>query len=198
MIKHTNPWLVGRNVVLQVAAVYIFVVAVATAFLFFVPARGPGTSVISHILINSLFLMPVILLMPSVWRLYRANAYQWVGGGALVVIAILYAYLSGPANSYLFEGIVRHMVTGIAEEVVFRGYIYTRLAAVIKSTSLNIVVNGLLFVAFHIPLVIASGQEWWVLLPVAGWGILYCTLRQTSKGLTLPSSVHAAANISQL
>ena len=98
------------------------------------------------------------------------------------------------------------IVIGFQEEIVFRGYIQTRLYGVIKSDWLAVLICGLMFAAIHVPfqfyqrnsgnLVDFVAQNFIWLLMTFIWHFVFNLLYRKYNSLTAPTIAHGLMNLS--
>ena len=98
------------------------------------------------------------------------------------------------------------IVIGLQEELVFRGFILTRLHGVIKSEAVIVIVSGLMFALMHVPyqLFIRTGgsiaeffqnNSLWLLTTFV-WHFLFYGLYRKYNSLTAPTLCHFLMNFS--
>lgn len=83
---------------------------------------------------------------------------------------------------------VFYMLFGVAlaEELVFRGYLFHKLLEIRNSRRLAILLSSALFGLFHI-----FGGNWMQVVMTAVIGLIYCIMREKIKGCTLLSLIIA-------
>lgn len=90
------------------------------------------------------------------------------------------------AYQFIYQFIYAILGVALAEELIFRGYIFHKLLALKNSTWVAIVVSSLLFGLFHI----FNGNIVQILM-TAFIGFLYCVAREKIEGCTLLSLIIA-------
>jgi membrane protease YdiL (CAAX protease family) len=98
------------------------------------------------------------------------------------------------------------IVVGLQEELVFRGFILTRLHGAIKSEVIVAIVCGLMFALMHVPyqLFIRTGgniaefftNNLFLLLTTFAWHFLFYILYRKYNSLTAPTLCHFLMNFS--
>lgn len=97
------------------------------------------------------------------------------------------------------------IVAGAVEEILFRGYLQTKLIASLdgpgrRRIAIGVMVASLLFAAYHIPRVLIDGAPDGMggveyLLMLTGAGIAYGVLYEFTHNLLIPILIHAAGNM---
>ncbi len=82
-----------------------------------------------------------------------------------IVPALLYGWPLAPVGSAFINFLYQLAVIGFTEELVFRGYVQTRLYGLFKKDIPAMAVGGLLFSLMHVPFQLASGNR----VPDAGF-----------------------------
>jgi membrane protease YdiL (CAAX protease family) len=98
------------------------------------------------------------------------------------------------------------IVIGLQEELLFRGFIQTRLYGAIKSDLLAVVVGGVMFATMHTPfqmynrgvgnIVEFIAGNWVWLLMTFGWHFVFNYLYRRFNSLTAPTAAHWLMNLS--
>jgi membrane protease YdiL (CAAX protease family) len=129
--------------------------------------------------VEEFFIKPIIWILPVLYllKVERANLSSigitlknldkaiFYGGGiglvlaaeALIVNFIKYGVLNINPNltsSFLLSTLIISIATAISEEIVFRGYIFTRIASVLKDELFANNITAILWSFIHIPIVI--------------------------------------------
>ena len=108
-----------------------------------------------------------------------------------------------PPAEALVVLLIMFVLAGLLEELLFRGYLQTKLAAVIgggvRGISVSIVLASLIFAAYHIPRIIVEGtpDETTAVMYLAGLtvsGLVYGLLYEWTQNLWIPVFVHTAGN----
>ena len=143
-------------------------------------------------------------------RFFRGLITGTVCGVILSMVNIIPTIVSGGKWMGL-SGLLWHIffyliVIGLQEELVFRGFILTRLHGAIKSEAIVVVVSGLMFALMHVPyqLYIRTGgnvaeffsdNSFWLLTTFA-WHFLFYFLYRKYNSLTAPTWCHFLMNFS--
>jgi uncharacterized protein len=90
------------------------------------------------------------------------------------------------AWQFVYEFIYCILGVALAEEIVFRGYIFKKLLEIKSSRRLAILVSSVLFGFFHV-----FGGSWIQVLMTAVLGLMYCVFREKIKACTLLSLIIA-------
>lgn len=153
--------------------------------------------------------MSVSLVVPGIIAVvlfYVALNLVGFGLGLVTVGPSVIGYQwSVPPTAALAEFVYVLVAAGIVEEVAFRGYLQSKLVALIGDRSrrrigLGIITASLLFVVSHAPRVVFNGvpgsqslATYAALLFVSGaaFGVVY----ELTQNLTIPILVHAAGNM---
>jgi membrane protease YdiL (CAAX protease family) len=154
-----------------------------------------------------LFLVPAILMIVNKEKLSslgftKENVLLQTGIGILLAVAmslvltvipILLGFKDMVGNSsytkpwqFVFEFIYSIMGVALAEELVFRGYVFRKLLEIKDSKWFAIVISSMLFGLFHI----FNGNIIQVFV-TAFLGLIYCVFREKIKGCTLLSLIIA-------
>ena len=75
-----------------------------------------------------------------------------------VLPAVIYGWKFEPFGFLLYRFLYQLVAIALFEEIIFRGYIQTRLYGIFKKDVSVVLMGGLLFVLMHIPFQIASGN----------------------------------------
>lgn len=153
--------------------------------------------------------MPVFRLRPDQLGLIpRRLMLGVVLAAAGIVLAPLSKLLTG-GTALLWQGrlavpivlgilAIQVFINGLPEEFVFRGIILSRLLAVLRRPATALVLSSVLFTAWHIPSILASGAlrgfPWWVVVPGLiltpgaeptglAWGYLFYRARSIWPGV---------------
>lgn len=154
-----------------------------------------------------LLLVPGILMLvnkekPASLGFRKEKLLQQIGIGALLAAAMSFVFTVLPilfgfkdmvgstsykyAWQFVYEFFYCILGVALAEEIVFRGYIFKKLLEVKSSKWLAIVVSSLLFGLFHV-----FNGSWIQVLMTAILGFLYCIFREKIKTCTLLSLIIA-------
>ena len=90
------------------------------------------------------------------------------------------------AWQFVYEFFYCILGVALAEEIVFRGYIFKKLLEIKSSRWLAILVSSVLFGIFHV-----FGGSWIQVLMTAVLGLIYCFFREKIKACTLLSLIIA-------
>lgn len=154
-----------------------------------------------------LLLVPGILILvnkekPAGLGFRKEKLLQQIGIGILLAASMSFVFTVLPilfgfkdmvgSTSYkyswqfVYEFFYCILGVALAEEIVFRGYIFKKLLEVKSSKWLAIVVSSLLFGLFHV-----FNGSWIQVLMTAILGFLYCIFREKIKTCTLLSLIIA-------
>ena len=130
-------------------------------------------------------------------------------GGVILFVKIIPPVLAGRKltglNEILYNGFYYFIVIAFVEEIVFRGYLQTRLYGIIKSDVLAVVIGGLLFSVMHIPfqmynqnvgLLVYLKKNCLSLLLVFLWHIVFNFLYRKNNSLAAPTIMHGIMDFS--
>lgn len=103
----------------------------------------------------------------------------------------------------IFGNYLISLATGFTEEVVFRGYIQTRLNIALKSAFFSILLSSILFVIVHLPLIIfllkySLFDTFMYCFLIFILGIINGILFNQTKSLTAPTITHSIWNFSSV
>ena len=124
------------------------------------------------------------------------TAVSLSGGGTLRPLTVL-------ITKFFFYMIV----IALSEEVVFRGYIQTRLFGLIRSNVGATIVAGVLFTLMHIPyqmgaasldLVTFCRENWWWFILLFGWHLVFTYLYRRFNSLLAPTIFHGLMDWSNI
>jgi len=92
------------------------------------------------------------------------------------------------------------LATSISEEILFRGFFFSRLLTQTKKVWYSVIVSTLLFMAFHIPVLVTSLNLQGTSLVLFFWttmviGIVNSIFYYTSESLVTPVLVHLFWNV---
>jgi len=225
VVFERGPWWLG------VFLVVVLVQSVAANVVASVWEFGPGIPVLEY---NALAVLVELALVGGIWWFIRREGVGFADiglsttliGPALVTVAAFYIALNvlvvgtgrlvaGPAVSgyqwpvspivAVWWFLVQLAIAAIVEELAFRGYVQSKVIALIGSETrvgigTAIVVQSALFAAIHVPRVLTSGVPGtqalagyggMLFLSGLGYGILY----ELTQNLYIPILVHAAGNM---
>ncbi len=155
----------------------------------------------------TLFLVPAILMVvyKDKFRIFgfkKEKTSLQIGIGVLLAISmslvltvlpILLGFKDMVGNAsytqtwqFVYEFIYRILGVALAEELVFRGYIFHKLLEIKDSKWFAIIISSLLFGLFHI----FNGNIIQIFM-TAFIGLIYCIFREKIKGCTLLSLIIA-------
>lgn len=174
----------------------------------------PGSAVLEAVVIKNLIwllpLLPAVLKRREEGWLIRprrlfAAPFPWLACVTLLCASAAFLHTVRIATGnletiVLFDPVfvVLSLCAGVTEELVFRGYLFNRQAAVM-GVSRAAALNGLLFALIHYPGLL-WGREWgdllsWRTLLIFVMGALFCWAFARWKNLALPMTVHTVWNI---
>lgn len=131
--------------------------------------------------IEELVLKPLVWVLPVVWLLKKVENESWVSLGLTkknlrlaiywgLGLGFVFALEGLLANIFKYQGlslvsfdfgplaflglVLISFVTAFAEELVFRGYIFSRLAKIFKNEWLANLASSLLFALIYLPIVV--------------------------------------------
>lgn len=127
-------------------------------------------------------------------------------GLALFRIVVLTFYGRMPAfipmgkdGEGVILGLLSNVATGFSEEILFRGYLFTRLENATKNMWLSLVISSIFFVLIHVPIMvwgygygIDQGVRWGVFL--LNQGLLLGLIFAYTRSLPVVIGVHAVWN----
>lgn len=182
---------------ISAAVLYVLLISYLSQFMIFPAIRDIWMATSVQIAIYLLAAIPFLFVNFSLLRLFRTSNTQIIIGIVLVVLAMMFAMIEQDRNiSTVLHTLLRQSVTGVVEELIFRGYIWQKSSELSNSTVTIILINVISFTIVHIPMVIAHNQSMLFLLGIAIIGAVLAIVRYTYKNLTLPSFLHTAINIS--
>jgi membrane protease YdiL (CAAX protease family) len=143
-------------------------------------------------------------------RFLRAIIVGIIWGAAMAMLNIIPAIISGgkwTGFNYLLWNVFFYLIViGLQEELVFRGFILTRLHGAIKSEAVITILCGFMFAMMHIPyqLYIRTGgnvaeffgDNYFWLLTTFAWHFLFYGLYRKYNSLTAPTLCHFLMNFS--
>jgi len=105
--------------------------------------------------------------------------------------------ISGP-SMVLF--LILSFATAFSEEVLNRGFLFSRLLEASGKLWFSAIVSSFMFVAFHVPLLLTTLQFHGLTLIIYFWtilviGVVNCLLYSTKKSLVAPILIHFFWNI---
>lgn len=125
-----------------------------------------------------------------------------IGTGNLETIG--YQWTVSPIGA-VWVFLVMLVVAGVVEEVIFRGYVQTKLIALLPRTrwmriGLGILLGAVLFAAWHVPRVLTDGPpggmtSQYYLLTLTINGIAFGLMYELTHNLSIPILIHAAGNM---
>lgn len=173
--------------------------AVVSLFLFAVypDLRSAWALAGAQVAAYAVLVAPAVVLRPPLHQ--RGGTVQrllWTGAGAVVlVVAIVEVAASQHSGSSVVREVTTRAATGIGEEVLFRGVIWSALARVVTRLAAVLLFDVALFVAWHVPSVLAGDSTWQGLWTVGALGILFALARIVSRRLELPVLLHTAVDL---
>jgi membrane protease YdiL (CAAX protease family) len=149
---------------------------------------------------SAVIALPAVIRAPDLLALYRTGSSQWFIGAAALLLALLSSIAIGHIR--LVSGLIallKQLATGFGEETVFRGFVFGKSLSLKPSLSFALVLSSLLFGIVHVPQVIyehdsvaAAAAELAIDTVI---GAVLALVRYGSKGLILPTFLHAAINL---
>ncbi|MHB8504898.1 MAG: CPBP family glutamic-type intramembrane protease [Acidimicrobiales bacterium] len=91
--------------------------------------------------------------------------------------------------------VAQFSATGIGEEVLYRGVIWSILVRLDLRLAAVVAVDVGVFVVWHVPAVLAGDSTWGGLWAVGLFGLLFAAARAASRRVELPILLHIAADI---
>ena len=203
-ISGLAPLVTSRASVLRRVLLFVIVCAPAYVFPNLLPVAHPALMAAIVIAVTWVFLwsegrsLAVLGLDPS-WRRVRELGAGWVGGAALIALVALLArlvlpfpWVRNPAFDAGVAGLaLLWLLCGNAiEELVFRGYSFERLIALIGHWPAQLV-TALLFAVFHV----LQGWPWLTALVGTTTGsLLFALVFVRWRSVPAAIGVHAASN----
>lgn len=182
-----------------IASWWCWATAVASVFVFVVypQIRSAWALAGAQVAAYALLLAPVGALRPPLRPAGRGgHRLLWtVAGGALLVVAIAAVGEAAHSASTVGREVVKYAATGIGEEVLFRGVIWSLLARCIARAPWLVLADVALFVAWHIPSVLAGDNSWGGLWTVGALGVAFSLARLVSGRIELPVLLHMAVDL---
>ncbi len=100
---------------------------------------------------------------------------------------------------FVYNTFYYFIVIALVEEIIFRGYIQTRIYGLIKNNVLAVLVSGILFMTMHIPYQMGAAQMdlvtfilnnfVWLLLTF-GWHVVFNFLYAKNNSIVAPAVFH--------
>ncbi len=118
------------------------------------------------------------------------------GGGALAPFGVI-------ASKFFYFLIV----IALSEEIVFRGYIQTRLFGLIRNNAAATIAAGVLFTLMHIPYQMGAAgldlaafcrENWWWFLTLMAWHLVFTYLYRRFNSILAPTVFHALMDWSNI
>lgn len=155
----------------------------------------------------TLLIVPGVLMLvnkekPADLGFAKERLLRQIGIGALLAAAMSLVFTVLPillgfkdmvgstsykyAWQFVYEFFYCILGVALAEEIVFRGYIFRKLMEIKSSRWLAILVSSVLFGLFHV-----FGGNWIQVLMTAVIGLIYCFFREKIKSCTLLSLIIA-------
>lgn len=188
-----------------------------------VSGGGPGTTPASAFALLASF----VCVLPGLWlalrwlhrrkmrTLFGPGPEMWRDGGRVMLAALLVygigLLLPGPGGAeaqpnlplskwllWLVPGCLALAVQITAEELVFRGYVQSQLAARFASPLAWMVLPALLFGALHYNPAEAGDNALWLLLPAVAFGLLAADLTARCGNLGPALGLHFLNNFAAL
>lgn len=188
----------ARHPVLALAGWWVWAMVEVSVVLFGVyrASFAPWVAVIAQVLAYGVLVAPIWLLR---WPLGApvGGSSRLIGlvvGGVVLAVAIA---VTGSTHSPGFAArqVVRFTATGVGEEILWRGAIWTCLTRATPRLAVVVTVDVALFVSWHVPSVLAGNATWSGLPMVAALGAVFCAARVASRSVELPSLLHIAADL---
>ena len=143
----------------------------------------------------TVLVLPVAILRPRLQEpLGRRRPWVSIGAGVMV-LAVVAGVVAVQQHAGLAQLLVRTLATGIGEEIIFRGVLWTILLRLRMGVAALVAANVALFAAWHIPSVISGNSSWAGLAIIALLGVVFSLARVVSGRLELPILLHVAANL---
>ena len=155
----------------------------------------------------TLLIVPAILMIvnkekPADLGFCKEKLLRQIGIGALLAAAMSLVFtvlpialgfkdmVGGTSYKYAWQFVYEffYCILGVAlaEEIIFRGYIFRKLLEIKSSRWMAILVSSVLFGLFHV-----FGGNWIQVLMTAVLGLIYCIFREKMKSCTLLSLIIA-------
>jgi membrane protease YdiL (CAAX protease family) len=188
----------SANAALYIAVPVGWFIAVASLWQFYVFKHISGAlfTTVWQVLAYTLIAGAVLLLDRRIFGQLRASRVLVLMGVALVALGLLYTIaIAHHSLAWSANQLIRQSATGVGEETLFRGLIFT------KSLQMGIapvwagVLNTILFTVSHVPVTLVSHASRTAFLVDAGVSAAMCYLRLHTKGVLLPACLHAALNL---
>ncbi len=175
---------------------------------------------------DELIAKPLIHILPILLVVFRVERGSWESLGfphgkllryisigvligiGLAVFRLITLYIYGKMPVFVpmgkdgegvVLGLLSNAATGVSEEVLFRGYLFTRLERITKNMWLSLVISSIFFVLIHIPIMIwgfgydvGQGTRWGVFL--FNQGLLLGLIFAYTRSLPVVIGVHAVWN----
>ncbi|MGH3262540.1 MAG: CPBP family intramembrane glutamic endopeptidase, partial [Trebonia sp.] len=138
---------------------------------------------------------PILIFSPGTVRSLSASASQIALGAVFVLAAVIYAVATRLYPHDLAENIIGYVVTGICEELSFRGFIWERTRLSGFDPARLIAVNVIAFTAWHLVSVAAGDSGWSNLIGIACFGTVASIVRLRAANTGLPALLHMAVDI---
>ena len=125
-------------------------------------------------------------------------------GLIITVINSIVSFASGATTfnaAQLGMPMLIFFLSACAEELVYRGYIFTRLRGLFRSEGVSVLISGILFISCHLPVKFIIGGAWSATLPesILRWFLLHlvCTFAYRKyNSLIAPILFHFFYNLS--
>ncbi len=204
----------GRKDGLLAVVVWIAVMAVYYAMGQLYAAKGVylGVYVNSALVVLCLALVLIRKEKPASIGLTRVKAVKSIVVGCVLGVIIVGANNAmnmvqgrslAPLHDMALDFVYYMAVISLAEEVIFRGYIQTRLYGLVKNPVAAIMLGGIFFMLMHIPFQMGYAQMGWLayiqlnsitLILTFFWHILFDFLYRKYNTIYTPAIFHGFLN----
>lgn len=149
---------------------------------------GPGALLVSGVATAVLFLLG--------WLLNDKKTAVPLG------LLLAAPFFFNPAGNILLKTIYFYLIAGPAEELLFRGYLQSRLNEAFArpyrffgvAWGWGAILSAVLFGVWHIVLGAGGAAAWWHGLWTFFAGLIFSYLREKSGGIVAPSLLHSVMN----
>jgi len=188
----------SRRAALAVLAWWAWAMAEVSVVLFVVYRHrfSPWGLVGAQVLAYAVLVAPVVALRRPVQEpAGRRRRLAAAAAGAAVLLAAVLIVAAGHPAGYTARQVIRLTATGVGEEVLWRGAVWTSLARLGLRLPALVTADVILFVSWHVPSVLAGDSTWSGLPAVAALGLVFCLARAASRRVELPALLHIAADL---
>jgi membrane protease YdiL (CAAX protease family) len=138
--------------------------------------------------------LPILVCAPRLLQTLRAPRRQLLAAAGLLTLAIVIAVASSMYR-HPAQVIVDCLITGLCEELAFRGFIWERLQDAGLQAIPLVAVNVALFTCWHLVSVASNLNQWDSLIGITVYGTIFSIVRMYAGNTALPACVHAAVDI---